>query len=713
MSPRAWSIFRLLMKDPFGVTTVRQLALDLDVSERTIRYDLDALSGFLRAHDIALQRVPHKGISIFPDDVAAALDLIQAEQGDSFSGYLSAEEREQAIAWELLDETCPRSLAAMADGLEVSRSTAKRDFDRAAAWLSQHGTAVCYDARAGWHIEADEYARRKAMVDFVESLPDSTSIRIPDVQAGGGRFSSYAILDAADLETASARLAALCSLHGERLTDGSFQMLARYLCIAISRTRGCHFVNHGASEGLASGWHEDICAMLSDLMPGLPPSHIDAEAMVLDALIMAASRQSLSPADSNMPDWASRIAEDFLGCVSRSLRLDLFSDKELVQAMAIHAKAMVARTKLGIAARNPMLDQIKSQFSELYQDCASALSDILAPYGLTASDDEVGYFATYVGAALERLKKQPAISRKTRAAVVCGAGIGTASFLSRALANEYPHMEVVALLSARDCRSFDYAGIDLVLSTVDIPFSLPRPVLRVSPMLTRSDVRLIDAFLNPVSNACAESSVEEILELVEKTCDIRDHEALEQGLKELLEPKPSYILPKPEGFMTLVQLMERGEIQTGVSAKSWDDAVWMAARPLLDDGRVTERYIQQVFDMAERYGQHGVILAPLCAPHAEPDASNKASISVVTTTDDVVVSMGGDEVRLNVIMLLCLQTPVAHAVALDELFSLVDEYPRFIGDLHDARTPAEALGVTKRYLKHMLRQLPARSMTAI
>ena len=163
----------------------------------------------------------------------------------------------------------------------------------------------------------------------------------------------------------------------------------------------------------------------------------------------------------------------------------------------------------------------------------------------------------------------------------------------------------------------------------------------------------------------------------------------------------------------LAQLMERGEIQTEVSAKSWEDAVWIAARPLLDDGRMTERYIQQVFDMAKRYGQYGVILAPLCAPHAEPDISNKASISVVTTSDDVAVSMGGDEVRLDVIMLLCLQTPVAHAAAPGERFSLADEYPGFIGDLHDAHAPAEALGVAKRYLKHMLRQLPARSMSAI
>lgn len=703
----------MLMKDPFGATTVRQLALALDVSERTIRYDLDALSGFLGAHGIVLQRVPHKGISISPDDVAAALDLIQDAQKSGCGGYLSAEERERAIAWALLAGTCPKSLAGMAESLEVSRSTAKRDFDHAAAWFSRHGIPVCYDAKIGWHLEADEYARRKTMVDFIQSLPGNSADIIWGSKDTKARLPFQAILEASDLEAASAGMAALCALHGERLTDESYQMLVYYLCIAMSRMRSGHFVDHGAVKGLASGWLGDICDMLADLMPDLPPSHVDAEATVLDALIMAASRQSLSLADSDMPGWASKIADDFLESISKALGFDLFSDKDLVQAMSIHAKAMVARAKLGIAARNPMLDQIKTQFTGLYQECASTLSVVLGPYGLTPSDDEVGYFATYVGAALERLKKQPAVSRKTRVAVVCGAGIGTASFLSRALANEYPHMEVVALLSARDCQSYDYAGVDLVLSTVDMPFVLPRPVLRVSPMLTRSDIRLIDAFLNPVSATCTESSAAKVLEIVEKTCDIRDRTALEQELKELLEPKPSYILPKPEGFMTLAQLMERGEIQTGVSAKSWDDAVWIAARPLLDDGRMTERYIQQVFDMAKRYGQHGVILAPLCAPHAEPDISNKASISVVTTSDDVVVSMGGDEVRLNVIMLLCLQTPVAHAVALDELFSLADEYPGFIGDLHDAHTPTEALGVTKRYLKHMLRQLPARSMTDI
>lgn len=320
----------MLMKDPFGATTVRQLALALDVSERTIRYDLDALSGFLGAHGIVLQRVPHKGISISPDDVAAALDLIQDEQKSGCGGYLSAEERERAIAWALLDGTCPKSLAGMAESLEVSRSTAKRDFDHAAAWFSRHGIPVCYDARVGWHLEADEYARRKTMVDFIQSLPDNSADIIWSSKDAKARLPFQAILEPSDLEAASARLAALCALHGERLTDESFQMLVYYLCIAMSRTRAGNFVGYGAVKGLASGWLGDICDMLPDLMPDLPPSHVDAEATVLDALIMAASRQSLSLADSDMPCWASKIADDFLESISKALGFDLFSDKDLV-----------------------------------------------------------------------------------------------------------------------------------------------------------------------------------------------------------------------------------------------------------------------------------------------------------------------------------------------------------------------------------------------
>lgn len=706
MSPRAWEIFRLLMKDPFGTTTVRQLALDLDVSERTIRYDLAMLSSFLEEHGIVLQRVPHKGISIGSDDVAAALDLLQEQGGMADCSYLPADEREHAITAALLDGTCPRTLGEIADEFGVSRSTAKRDFDRAAEWLAQHGAAVRYDLQMGWLLETDEYSRRRAMVDFVEELFGGSGDVLASFKHERSPFPFRALLRASDLEAAASKLSALCVRHGEQLTDEAYRFLVHYLCVSISRMRGGHFVKQGTSEGLPSAWHEDVCRMLSELCPRIPSSHLSEEAMVVDALLVASPRQSLPAAESKRPELASRITEDFLGRISKSLGFDLFSDGELVQAMTIHAKAMIARAKLGIVARNPLLDQIKTQFNELYRECSAVLEETLLPYGLSASDDEASYFATYVGAALERFKERPIVRRKTRVAVVCGAGVGTASFLSRALANEYPHMEVAVLLSARECRSYDYAGIDLVLSTVDVPFVLPRPVLRVSPMLTRSDVRLIDSFLNP-SAAGSNAALGTVLEIVEKTCDIKDRDTLERELGALLTPSPAPGLPKPEGFMSLVQLMERGEIQTGIRAKSWEDAVWRAARPLLDDGRMSETYIQQVFDLANEYEQYGVILAPLCAPHAEPDASNKASISVVTLAEDVMVSMGGDDVRLNVIMLLCLQTPVAHAVALDELFSLVDEYPAFIADVHDAHTPAEVLGITERYLKSMLHQMPA------
>nr|WP_317285636.1 hypothetical protein [uncultured Parolsenella sp.] len=42
---------------------------------------------------------------------------------------------------------------------------------------------------------------------------------------------------------------------------------------------------------------------------------------------------------------------------------------------------------------------------------------------------------------------------------------------------------------------------------------------------------------------------------------------------------------------------------------------------------------------------------------------------------------------------VCLQTPVAHSAALDELFSIVDEYPGFIPALEAAPSPATLVSV--------------------
>ena len=74
---------------------------------------------------------------------------------------------------------------------------------------------------------------------------------------------------------------------------------------------------------------------------------------------------------------------------------------------------------------------------------------------------------------------------------------------------------------------------------------------------------------------------------------------------------------------------------------------------------------------------------------------------MVTLRGHVKVAMSGSEVPIGVVMVLCLQTPVAHSAALDELFSLVDEYPDFIPSLEAAKTPAALIKTICEYCRRL------------
>lgn len=308
----------------------------------------------------------------------------------------------------------------------------------------------------------------------------------------------------------------------------------------------------------------------------------------------------------------------------------------------------------------------------------------------------------YVGAALERLRQAPAVDRSVRAVLVCGAGIGTVAFLSRALAKEFSHLEIVAKLSLRDCYSFDYSNADVVLTTVELPRALPRPIIRVTPMLTHVDVRKIESFLRAPASG-DDAFVSRLLKVIRENCEVYDEEALEQGIHGLLGgDSGSELGGLPlAGFLGLDELVDEELVQVGVAAKSWDEAVAKASRPLLDAEWMTEDYYQGILDFARRYEQFGVILAPLCAPHTEPDERNRPAISVVTLEKPIYVSMGGERIPLSVVMILCLQTPVAHSTALDELFSIVDEYPGFIPELEAAGSPAALISVICEYCRRV------------
>lgn len=708
---------RLLAEAAGSPMTLRELARNIDVSERTVRYDLDALEGWCRERGIALVRRRGVGVSIDRGSLRAARDLFRGT-GELSGVFLDAGERVRCLAATILLGEEERTFDELAERFSVSRSTILRDMDGVEAWFKNHGLSVDRHQKRGVRLSATEMQRRLVMVDFcreeVGLSPLSWSHVATDeaeVEAAGlfGLLTRQDFLDA--IEVLDRQMEA----EGEELTDDSFVMVSYYLAIMRMRiARGC-FVGADdcrlpARSMPAAG--ELLSRMLSQggdtSRSTFDGDARDAEQRVLAAVLDASGRAQLH--DYPVGDLAVRVYGALITAMSCHFGFDFTIEHELMVALKNHIDAMLTRNAIGIGYGELAPLEVADRFRDAAEVCRTVVDRYTVQAGIHISDAELSYIVLYFAAALERFRMWPEADRSLRVVLVCGANIATVAFLERALKRTFPVLHIVRSISASQLRECDCADFDVVLTTVDIDWVLPRPIIRVSPMLTRLDVRRIDAFLHDtgVSAPMQSDPVADILSIVEGASDIHDRDVLKARLQRYFDkgadapavPAVKDAAAPPGSIEELPHLADcvlRRFVQARVSVDSWEAAVLCSAEPMLRAGYMTEGYLHGIFDMSKRYRQFGVICPGLCMPHANADGGNTLALSLVTLAHPVEVDMGqGYCAPIQVMLVITPADGVRHARCVDELFMLCSGFPTLVDELVAATSADELYRVFQR-----------------
>ena len=95
---------------------------------------------------------------------------------------------------------------------------------------------------------------------------------------------------------------------------------------------------------------------------------------------------------------------------------------------------------------------------------------------ITVTDEEIGYIAMHLGAAMERLKTVHA--GKLRALIVCGGGCATAYLLVSRIHAEFPEIDVIEVCSMLElskeklmATNPDFIISSVSLENIAIPYS--------------------------------------------------------------------------------------------------------------------------------------------------------------------------------------------------------------------------------------------------
>lgn len=205
------------------------------------------------------------------------------------------------------------------------------------------------------------------------------------------------------------------------------------------------------------------------------------------------------------PHVVSAEVDDLVVAMIDRVRLvmdvDLTKDLELRVALGLHSEPMVKRIRYKLMMKNPLLADIKAH-KQAFETATVASEVINVRYHTKLTEDEIAYLALHFYLALERHKV--AVNRK-RVLLVCSTGHGTARLLEYRFKQEFnAFLEEVVTKDALSIRNLDLRDYDLIVSTVPLSVKTITPIIYVSTLLSDQDLQALRHRFNQDERSIAE-----------------------------------------------------------------------------------------------------------------------------------------------------------------------------------------------------------------
>lgn len=496
LDSRVIRIVRWLV-DQSEVRSTADLAADLGLSERAVRYRLGTVENYLA--DWGAELLRHRGAGLFVEaddglrarivaDLSGRSEAPRVYAPDERSRMLSA-----ALLWAAPETT---SLDRLHEELEVSKTSARRDLQICEPWLERNGLPLVRRPGRGVAVVGPERRIRQVMVQLLlETVPEEvlTAYLGSDDAAREQRSVRLAVgirerLDGLPLAETAAIVRD--SAVGQRLsTDRSELVFSLFAAVSMARIRA------GKPVELETGRQRVVLEHpVADLVSAMVPRFQELLDEPLAGPEIGALTEYLLGLDTLRHSAAASaphlgtVVDHMLSVAGERLHPVLVDDEELRRGLVAHLGRLTVRLRHGLPVHNPLLQEVRERYEDIHE-VARELGTILEDrLDTKIVEDEIGYMTMYLCGAMERSRLRP----RRRALVVCPSGLATAWVLVSRIQAEFPELELVQVLSESAYDDLDHRDYDLVISTVPVP-ELAAPVVVVGALLSAGDVTRLSA----------------------------------------------------------------------------------------------------------------------------------------------------------------------------------------------------------------------------
>ena len=586
--------------------TVKDISNLYNITERSIRYDIDELNVFFQEkNNKDIIEINNNRLKILYSENEIE-DIVENIKEKEY--FLSENERVNILSYEIFLSKNEFILQYFTEKYNLSKTTVRYSLKELNKIISEYGLVIDMNNNRGYKIIGSEINIRKYMINILREYIKNTKEK--KIEYDPLKKIIQKFYKKSRIEESKSTINKILDYTGKTISDEAFETLQLFLFISVIRNKNGHEIEEDVENEIFLSKTKEF-SKIREILEKIENIKEKDIHYFVDFFL---GSYSYNLEYSYFLNWIliESLIDQFIKLLSDKLKVNLTEDKILRKELLNHIKPAIYRMKNKFKLTESILSEVKKQYMELFIKTKSSLKIISDFIDLSFDEDEAAFITVMIQRAIMRNNPSTLLKKDPNILIVCGLGYSSSRFLYENINNRF-QVNIIDIIPFNQLENYNYLKkADIIISTLDFKLD-GMDVITVNAVMNEKDILKLKNYGLPEKKSKIKLS--ELLSIIKKVSD--ETELKKQLMRNFGENIYDDMGEKSETGKSFVELLSEKSIKLNVAANNLDEVIEITGQTMIDSGLVKEEYTDELKNQIIQYGKYILVGDKTILPHGQ------------------------------------------------------------------------------------------------